>query len=843
MTSNSSPSAQGVSPPQGASAGSAREISPSRAAVVAFLVAGVTLSLQILVHRIVSAKLLNNYAFLVISLTMLGFAAAGVALTVIQRRVLARLGESLVYGSCLLALSAVGAIALFAASHLEADFQMTRVSLLRSFAVWAPYAFLLTIPFAFAGTLLGALLSDLSLPTRRIYAFDLAGSALGSLLVLPLFRLISVEAAIVVVLLILTVGVGLIVRPKARGAQAFLVITVIALLGSFAVRDQIFAIYYPKGSMLAGTRDPKSGLVLEYKEWDPLARIEVSSVPGLRPPGQTVYASLFGENAAFLARYRKLLTQNNYAFTYAVDYDGVPASLEGIEETIYASAYYATPVPRPRVAIIGVGGGFDILTALRFDAAEVTGIEINAATVNILKNVYRDYFKNWVGDPRVTIVNADGRHYLSTLDRKFDVIQLSGVDSYSGTPGAAHVFSENYLYTAEAFDLYLDRLSPNGVINMMRLEHKPQKEMLRALTTAVAALRRLGVSEPRSHIVCLTEYSGAFTALLVKKTPFQAAELDRLKAWAGARPSFGISAEPGQAPAEPANAYQAFLAQSEPRRERAFIAAYPFAVEPVTDDRPFFFNFAFWWHLFPEDPMIWATVPVLQMSLVLLSALVTAAAALTVLLPLVLLSRRGIQSARHRVRFAVYFSGVAVGYLGIEVALMQLFGLFLGHPNYAISVVLAALLLSSGIGALFAEAILKRLPNLRYVAFLLSAFVLAEFLAVFPWLSSMLGLPFGIRVLIVTVLILPVGVCLGVFMPTGIEAMKRVSPELVPWAWGVNGVFSVLAPLLAVAVSTTFGISALMLCAVPIYLAVAFSLPPTGQAEGVSPGSVSPAAS
>lgn len=808
-------------------------LTSAQAAVAAFLVAGVVLALQILIHRIVSAKLLNNYAFLVISLTMLGFAASGVILTAIQRRMLARLGESLVIGCCLLALSSVAVTSLFAAAQLEADLQLTRVSLLRSLAAWAPYALLLTIPFALAGTMLGALLSDTRLSTRRVYAFDLAGSALGSLIVLPLCRFMSVESAIVGALLVLVIGIALAVRPLPRSSWTWLAATVFLLLGAFSARDRMFEIYYPKGSILAQTRNPKTRVALEYKEWDPLARIEVSSVPGVAP-SSGVYASLFGENRAFLARYRKLITQNNYAFTYAVDYDGKPESLIGIEETIYAAGYYATPVKNPKVAAIGVGGGFDILAALRFEAREVVGIEINAATVNILKNVYADYFRHWVSDPRVKIVNAEGRHYLSTVDDRFDLIQLSGVDSYSGTPGAAHVFSENYLYTLEAFDLYLSRLSEQGVINMMRLEHVPEKEMLRALTTAVASLRRAGVAEPRTHIVTLTERTGTFTALLVKKTPFTDADLDRLKEWTAARPSFGISAEPRNFGGEPKNAYQAFLALGQPFLERAFIAGYPFAVDPVNDDRPFFFNFAHWWHLFPEDPNIWATVPVLQMSLVLLSLVVSVAAVLTVVVPLLLISGPGIESGRHRRRFALYFSGVALGFLAIEIALMQLFGLFLGHPNFAISVVLAALLLSSGIGALLADLILARLPNIRFVAFLLALFILVEFLVVFPNLPSLLGLPFALRAAICALLIFPIGVCLGVFLPTGIELLKRESPDLIPWAWGVNGVFSVLAPLIAVGVSTTFGISALLLSAVPIYLAAAFILPPFSSERDVT---------
>src|SRR5207302_5050469 len=134
-----------------------------------------------------------------------------------------------------------------------------------------------------------------------------------------------------------------------------------------------------------------------------------------------------------------------------------------------------------------------------------TGVEINAATVKILKQTYRDYFKNLVQDPRVHLVQAEGRHYLATTQRQFDVLQLSGVDSFSGTPGAAHVFSENYLYSTEAFDLYLSHLTDNGILNMMRLEYPRPREMLRALTTAVDALRRAGTERPADHIMMLTQ--------------------------------------------------------------------------------------------------------------------------------------------------------------------------------------------------------------------------------------------------------------------------------------------------------------------------------------------------
>jgi spermidine synthase len=804
-------------------------LSTNQASALAFLTAASTLALQVLIYRIVSAKLLNNYAFLVISLTMLGFAISGVLLTAFPKLASKRLPETLLVSACLMGVSAVVATSLFTASKAQIQGMLTRMALVESFLEWAPYALLLTVPFAFAGVILGALLSDDRLPTRRIYFFDLMGSALGALVVLPLFRYLNVETMIVSVSLLLALGAAALLQPVTRALRGLCVLTVVALSIGLYERNEILAIYYPDGSMLAATRDPRTKTVLEYIEWDPVARIEVSSIPG-RAPDPLVYPSLFGENATFLKRFRKLLTQNNFAFTTGVDYDGTPESLVGIEETIYASGYYATLMPRPKVAVIGVGGGFDILTGLRFDASRITGIEINAATLNIVRNVFKDYFRHWVSDPRVTLVNAEGRHYLSITPETYDIIQLSGVDSYSGTPGAAYVFSENYLYTAEAFDLYLSRLSEHGVLNMMRLEHMPAREMLRALTTAVGALRRRGVTEPRKHIVMLTEHTGYFTALLVKRNPFTDAEIEKLRAWSSQRPSFGISFEPASSRTEIRNAYQEFMSFGDERSERRYIANYPFAIDPATDDRPFFFNFSFWWHLVPgkplfaEQPANWTVVPVLQLSLVVLAATVSVVMIAAIFLPLRFLFRRGLPT-EGKSRIGLYCAGAALGYLAVEVALMQLFGLFLGHPNYSISVVLATLLLSSGLGSLWARAILARLGNVRFVAYLFSAMIFAEYFLVFPRLSSILGLPFLARGLIAAVLVLPIGICLGVFLPTILEAMKRQSPHLVPWAWGVNGIFSVLAPLIAVAVATTFGITALLLSSVPVYLMVAFSFP------------------
>jgi hypothetical protein len=278
--------------------------------------------------------------------------------------------------------------------------------------------------------------------------------------------------------------------------------------------------------------------------------------------------------------------------------------------------------------------------------------------------------------------------------------------------------------------------------------------------------------------------------------------------------------------------YRLFLSMGTPERERAFVAAYDFDIAPSWDDRPFFFHYAFWWHLFPSSPIVWKSVPVMELSVLVLLALIGLVAFACVLLPLRILARQGLDVGG-RFRLTVYFAGAGIGYLAIEVALLQEFGLFLGHPNHALSVVLAALLLTTGLGSLASAALVRRLGGIRFVAYALAGVVLLLHTLALPRLGGLIALPFAARSLLVLALVAPVGLLLGVFVPTALERLKTDAPAFIPWAWGINGIFSVLAPILAVAFSMTWGIRALLLAAVPVYMLVGFSLP--------APGAPSPA--
>ena len=293
--------------------------------------------------------------------------------------------------------------------------------------------------------------------------------------------------------------------------------------------------------------------------------------------------------------FRRILTQNDFAFTYMVDWDGRPESLRGIEQTIYAAAYEASSVASPRVLVVGRRRRLrhPHRPALRRRARSPAS-RSTAPRSTSLTRVYRDYFRRLVratrgcGSSRTRGVTTSRR----TPDR-YDVLQLSGVDSYSGTPGAAHVFSESYLYTAEAFDLYLSRLTEDGILNIMRLEHQPAREMLRALVTAVGALRRAGVAAPAEHIA---DGDGALRQLhrpAREEDPFHRRR--ERAAWpAGRTPAPTSASPPLPSVNAPARGFYQALPRPAATRRRSGPSSPPTrsTSRPATDDRPFFFKFA-----------------------------------------------------------------------------------------------------------------------------------------------------------------------------------------------------------------------------------------------------------
>jgi MFS family permease len=790
-----------------------------RAAAMAFVTALVTLLTQVLVHRIVSAKLLTNYAFLVISLTMLGFAFSGVILSRWLDHFHREEGRWIQLAAACFAGTLIAATWAFYLTPVWPQVATSRPDFVRGFFRTIPLALLYAVPFTFCGFILGLLLSVPGRAVQRVYFFDLLGSAVGAALAIPAITWLGAERGVLAGALLLVAAAALLWRPQGAARGALAVAAGAAAL-AFWMPGRVFEMRYPPHSVLEEAVSGRAGYALEHVAWDAVARIEVSRFPPAEPPSVPSTRCLIGEDPRFTRQFQKVVTQNNWAGTMALAWDGRRESLEGIGSTIYGAAYRTSEVAGPRVAIIGVGAGMDVLNALYYGATHVDGVEVNAATVDAVTRVFPDYFGRWSRDPRLNLVVDDGRSFLASGSGTYDVIQISGVDSFAGTAASPHIFSENYLYTAEAYDLYLSRLSPGGILNVMRPDHRVPQAMLRALVTAVGALRRAGISQPAQHVVTITTDDSGYTAMLVKRTPFTPRELANLWQWVGSSRTFGVSAAPGLVPQEP-NVLSEFLALADPREEARYVARYPFDVSPPTDDRPFYFRFSHWAHAFPADPQIWAFVPVMEYSLILLVGLIGTATFVLVYLPLRWL--RGDEDRRPSFGKGVYFAALGLGFMAVEIALLQKCGWFLGHPNYAVAVVLATLLVASGLGATLSPMLARALGGIRFVGYLLAAVLLAYYFAAFPLLRRLEGASFPLKVLLVVAVVAPSGLLMGTFLPWGLARLQAASAHLIAWAWGINGIFSVLGPILGIGVAMSWGGNALLLSAVPLYLAAGFA--------------------
>jgi len=398
------------------------------------------------------------------------------------------------------------------------------------------------------------------------------------------------------------------------------------------------------------------------------------------------------------------------------------------------------------------------------------------------------------------------------------VIQLSLIDTFSLNAAGGFVFSENYLYTTEAFREYFRHLTDDGILSLTRyFVPRYPLEILRLTAMARAAWEAEGVTRFADHAVMLAQ--GLNGSLLVKRSPYTAAELEKLRAVA-LENKMQLLYVPGGTPSAHADIVSVITSPDW----REFIAGHEFLIHPPTDDRPFFFNFLRG-TIKPaspaEDPFLflnhWNDALVL---IYMLIAVVTTLAALFFLGPLLLFARQRTHHVGARVAapLLLYFACLGYGFMIIEIPLMQRFMLFLGYPIYALAVVLFAILLFSGIGSL-ASARFAAAPRAALLRVLAAIIVMSitYVLVLPPVITALLSLPIVARILVTVVLLAPLGLVLGMAYPLGITVLRRFGEELVPWAWGLNGALSVVASVLATFIGSRIGFSAALLTGVAAY--------------------------
>jgi predicted membrane-bound spermidine synthase len=762
-----------------------------------FLVALATVMFEVLLTRVFSVTMWYHFAFMAISMAMFGLTVG--ALIVFLHPV-ARSDAALLpaMGKCALLFAVSMAAAIFAhiSSYLPSPYA-DAWPMLRTFAVAA-------VPFAFSGIFVCLALTRFPARIGRLYAIDLAGAAAGCLAVIAALRWLDGVGAVLCCAALAALG-GV---PLLRGAGRLVAIAIAAALAGAALWSGIelarhdlaaFPIRYVKWEKQRG---------IDYERWNSFSRIAVMSPSSFDVPAWSLSTEFKGSTDV---PYRWLQIDAS-AGTQLVGFDGDLTKLEFLRWDL---VNFAEHLRRDaRVCIVGAGGGRDILTALLFGQKHVTAVEINPDILNVVNGRFGDYTGHLDRDPRVTLVNDEARSWLARGGERFDIVQLTFIDTWAATAAGAYVLTENSLYTVEGWKIFLDRLDDTGLLAVSR---GATTELDRLVSLGRAALLAGGATQPERHMVLVTnryatppQSFGPMGMLLVRKTPFPDAEIAQIRALAR-RMHFDVELEPGRAQTP----LLAALAGGRGIADAPGAGAANY--DAPTDDRPFFFNMLRLggWMLMraPESPG--------QQAALLLMELLLGVAALTLACIALPLAFAGIRLVRGDAALLCFFAAIGAGFMLIEISMLQRLIIFLGHPVYGLSVILFVLLLAGGAGSRVSAHVSDaglRGAGIKLLEALFAVVAAAGFLAV-PMVVGFQASATPVRIAVSAALLAAIGFVMGMAFPLGMRLATASRPQLAPWLWGVNGAMSVLASVLAVVIAMAFGISASYWTGVVCYLA------------------------
>jgi hypothetical protein len=553
--------------------------------------------------------------------------------------------------------------------------------------------------------------------------------------------------------------------------------------------------------------------VHEYAKWDPVTRFDVVSSDEPLDIGWTKFEPT-----------TKLITFDGDAIS------GIDARDSSFPSNADKARFRETDPLYPLThnteggqhLIIGLGGGIDIAESLLLSARKIVAVDINGALLEAMLGRYSGYTGELFSRPEVELVHSEGRAFLHRETRRFDFIHLRGVDTFAALSTGAYVLAENHLYTVEAMQDFYRHLSDNGILSFHRwFSDTRPRETLRLFGLMLEALRLEGVSHPERHVIVIRTPSLAVT--LMRRVAFEPEDIDRLLAEIPNRGNYPLVYAPyREATSHSASRYFHTYADAFSRGEEALIQdAYEYDITPTTDDRPFFFSYYRLSRMLSGE--VSRTGPIqgywAYFVFAVVLACATLAVALFIALPLIVFRREGLR-VRGAASATLFFTALGLGFIMIEIVLMQRFALFLGHPMYSIAIVMGSMLLFAGGGSWLSSRwrgdsrVELQLITIGVAA---SCVFLASPLAV--WLlDSAMGMHMSIKVLLTAALIGPPSLLLGFYFPTGLRIISERSPLFIPWAWGINGGFTVVGSVLTIAMAMTFGFSRVLLIAAAIYL-------------------------
>lgn len=773
-----------------------------------FFISFSTLLFELSLTRVFSVTLWYHFGFLIISTALLGFGVSGVVLSLWKKfREEYVLDKTLGWLGICLTLSIIVCFWLlqqipFDPFSLYAD----KMQLL-----YMPVTYIIvSIPFFFAGLVLSLLFTRFSGNINRLYAFDLAGAALGCLAIIFTMSYLGGAGSVLFASTFAALA-SILFFGKIFKRLSFLSFILLIASVVFSINaDKIIPLHITSNKA-QGLRSMKPML----SKWNTFSKIDLYNDTSFISPKKMAPFFVIDQGTALTG----------------LDFDMLPNVHTVLQQfnsdSLYGSCLAYLDKPNPSLLIIGSGCGTQVLDALHHGAKEITAVDINPIINNVV--THNAYWADLFKQPNVKLVTDEGRNYVRSSKEKYDAIISVHTISNSAIASGALSLSENYVLTKEAFEDYYNHLTDSGAIYFTR----PEFQLPRLFATAREVLQENGIKDVSNHLFAYTyppskrfkDRKSFFAVFLMSKSSFTQQQLDKMMQFVNMQVSDGNPVLLYSPSIQNNNIYDTILHTTD---LTGLYKNYPFEISPATDNEPFFNHHTRWSSLnsqafkdiFSQQKLGRLALedrPVAEVTLIVLLVQVLIISALFILLPLFKFSSKGLQT-KNIFSYLLYFSALGCGFIMIEIVMIQLFSLLLGEPVYTFAIVLGALLLFTGLGAYISGKYISNARQiLRTAIILLSLLLLIASFFLPALLRAAIALPMGARIVLSVALIMPLGILLGMPFPSGIQLISKQAPALIPWAWGVNGFFTVIGSVITLILSMIIGFQAVLWIAIVIY--------------------------
>ncbi len=787
-----------------------------------FLISSATLCLEISLTRYFSVSQHYHFAFWVVSIAFMGYGASGSFLTIFKSFSSVDRDTFLSYSSFIYSLTIL--LSFLLCNSVPFDF--TRISWDKNqiFFIFL-YYFLLCIPFFFAGLTISFAISSVPKLVNSIYFSDLFGAGAGTLLALFVF-LPKGDRGVIIFCSFLALGASFLFSWRRRFTFRLLLLCIMAAE---------IALFLSSPSWLSFRISPYKALpvALKYPQakhlltrWNSISRVDILESPAIRyAPGLSLlYEKEFPPQLGISTDGGELSAVTRLK-------DSEEPQLEFLSYLPSSLAYFLTE--SPRTLIIEPKGGLDVLSSVYFNASQTKVIESNPLIVKLLRQELAQFSGYLYRKKNIQIVSAFSRAALKQEKETYDLIVFSLTDVFGSTGTGLYGFSENYVYTTDSFAHILNRLSPDGLVSISLYLLPPSRQEARILATWIDALERSGM-DPASHIMAIRSWGNII--FFIKISLFSRPYIQKLTDFADKR-LFDLVYYPGiqidevniHNELEKPVYYDLTLQLLSPSERAKFYKNYLFQVKPVTDNRPFFFNFFKLGKLkatYRAMGKKW--LPFLQgeflVPLILAQSIIIAF--FLILLPIFAFRKAKNKIKGFSSRIFFYFSLIGMAFMFLEITFIQKFILFLGHPLYSVSIIIFSLLFSSGLGSFFSKRILgQNLKRNLKRSLLLCAGLIVLYLFLLPFFyESLIGFNLALKIILTFLVIFPLGFLMGFPFPTGIRLLDQGEKRIIPWAWATNAFSSVINSIFALIVAFWGGYNLVLILAAGGYLLALFFL-------------------